>query len=99
VTNVEAQVSNNPDSVGIFWESLESGKARYVKNQKGQKMEIEGTPDWVMEIISQSSVFKDKQKLRKAYHEAGIREYWLVDARGPEIDFQIFEWHESGFVP
>ncbi|MBI3407071.1 MAG: Uma2 family endonuclease [Planctomycetes bacterium] len=99
VTNVSAQVSTNPDFVGIFWESLESGKVRYVTNKKGQEMEIEGSPDWVMEIISESSVFKDKQKLRKAYHEAGIREYWLVDARGSEIEFQILEWHESGFVP
>ena len=83
----------------MFWETVASKRVRYVRSKKGQEMEIEGSPDWVVEIISESSVFKDKQALRQAYHEAGIREYWLIDARGPEIEFQIFEWHETGFVP
>ena len=98
VSNVDADVSNNPDMVGISWESVESGKVRYVSTAKDREIEIEGSPDWVLEIVSRSSVTKDKRDLRQAYHQAGIREYWLVDARGADIEFQIFHWRKAGFV-
>ena len=51
-----------------------------------------------MEVLSDSSVTKDTKKLRRAYHKAGIREYWLIDARGNEIDFQILVWRKKGYV-
>ena len=53
----------------------------------------------MLEVISQSSVVKDTQVLREAYYHAGIREYWLVDARGDEIDFQILVRGNAGFAP
>lgn len=40
-------------------------------------------------IVSDSSVAKDTQRLRAAYHAAGVPEYWLVDARGKDLFFQI----------
>lgn len=97
VTNVEAEVSNNPDLVAVFWESLEAGRVRYVA-RKDHEMEIEGSPDWIMEIVSAGSVVKDTKTLKRSYHEAGISEYWLVDARGEEIDFQILHWQKRGYV-
>lgn len=42
-----------------------------------------------MEIVSDSSVRKDTIQLRRAYFLAGIPEYWLIDARGETIDFQM----------
>ena len=36
-------------------------------------------------MISDGSVRKDTIELREAYAEAGIPEYWLVDARGDDI--------------
>jgi Uma2 family endonuclease len=98
VTNVEADVSNNPDMVGILWERLESGKVRYVTNKKDRTVEIEGSPDWVLEIVSDGSVRKDMQDLRVAYHKAGVREYWIIDARGDEIEFQILHWRKTGYA-
>jgi Uma2 family endonuclease len=98
VTNVDAEVSNNPDMVGILWASLESGKVRYNANKKHDDMEIEGSPDLLLEIVSTGSVKKDKQLLRQAYHKAGVREYWIIDARGEEIDFQVLHWRKSGYV-
>ena len=98
VTNVEADVSNNPDMVGILWESLESGKVRYVTNEKDRTVEIEGSPDWLLEIVSDGSVKKDKRDLRETYHKAGVREYWIIDARGDQIDFQILHWRKTGYA-
>lgn len=98
LTNVAGDVSNNPDMVAVSWNFLDSGKVRYIESGKERAMEIEGSPDWVLEIVSPSSVTKDKRDLRQAYHEAGIREYWIVDARGAEIDFRILHWRKAGYV-
>lgn len=43
----------------------------------------------VLEIVSDSSVEKDNAILRELYWKAGIQEYWLVDARGEELRFEI----------
>lgn len=43
----------------------------------------------VLEVVSTSSVQKDYRLLRRAYWEADIREYWLVDARKAPVKFEI----------
>jgi Uma2 family endonuclease len=100
VTNPAAEVSNNPDAVFIAWETLESGRARLVPREgaPGRFIEIEGTPDLVLEVVSLSSVQKDTQQLRRAYHRAGISEYWLVDAQGERISFQILSYRKGRYV-
>jgi Uma2 family endonuclease len=97
VTNVEADVSNNPDMLAVFWESLEKNLVRYI-TKRNRDVEIVGSPDWVLEIVSRSSVTKDKRKLRKAYHRARIREYWIIDARRDEISFVVLHWRKSGYA-
>jgi Uma2 family endonuclease len=91
VTNPAAEVSNNPDALFLAWETLEANRARLIPREgaPGQLIEIEGTPDWVLEVVSLNSVQKDTQQLRLAYHRAGIREYWLIDARGDKVSFQV----------
>jgi len=99
VTNDAAHVSNNPDAVFISNDTLDLGRARFIPRATGRgHRELVGTPDWVLEIISDSSVHKDTEQLRRAYHAAGIREYWLVDARGEEIVFTILYWRKRGYV-
>jgi Uma2 family endonuclease len=97
LTNAEADVSNNPDALAVFWNSLSSGRVRYVK-RRGREMEIAGSPDWALEIVSTGSVWKDTQLLRTAYHRAGIREYWIIDARGDDLIFTVLHWRKTGYV-
>jgi len=99
VSNEDASVSNNPDALFFTLESFRSGRVRLVQkpDQEDRYREIEGTPDWVLEVISDSSVEKDTERLREAYHRAGIREYWLIDARGDDIDFQILYHSKDGY--
>ena len=97
VTNKQADVSNNPDMVAVFWESLERNLVRYV-TRDDRDLEVVGSPDWVLEIVSNSSVTKDLRQLREAYHQAGIREYWIIDARSEEIRFLVLHWRKSGYV-
>jgi Uma2 family endonuclease len=89
---IEADLSAEPDVLVLFFSTLESGKAKLVPKHSGSKdrfVEIEGSADLVVECLSDASVAKDTKRLRSAYHRAGVREYWLVDARGPTVDLQI----------
>jgi Uma2 family endonuclease len=99
ISNEAAGVSNNPDALFLSFDGLAQGKYRLVPGASDTEkaVEIEGTPDWVLEIISPSSVRKDSVQLRRAYYRAGIPEYWLVDARGAEVLFEILRPTDSGY--
>jgi Uma2 family endonuclease len=100
LTNVAAEVSNNPDALFLSRETLETARARHVPQRGAEHLyrELEGTPDWLLEAISDSSVQKDTVRLRDAYHRASIPEYWLVDARGEELSFQILLRRKNGYA-
>lgn len=97
IGNEAAKVSNNPDGVAFRWSTFEAGRVQYLE-RKGQPRALIGSPDWVLEIVSDSSVGKDTKRLREAYHRAGIPEYWLIDARKEEIEFHIFAWRENSYA-
>jgi Uma2 family endonuclease len=93
LVNEGADLGTEPDLMFCSWESLKSGRVEYRPASKAGKdlVEVAGTPDLVVEIISRSSVRKDTVRLRSAYFDAGIPEYWLIDARGKLVDFQLLK--------
>ena len=100
-TNVAAGLSTEPDASLVLWQTMESGRIKLtrLKNRLGRRYkEIRGTADWVLEILSSWYVKKDTEKNRKAYHRAKVPEFWLVDALGDEIVFQILLWRKRGYV-
>ncbi len=98
LTNVSADISGNPDGTFISKESLATGRVRLLEGAKGGYTEVEGSPDMVLEVVSRSSVSKDTELLYEVYWDAGIPEYWLVDARKPALRFDIFRYTVKGFV-
>ena len=46
---------------------------------------IEGTPDFVIEIVSPSNDAYDRETKHKAYARHGVPEYWLVDPDAREV--------------
>jgi len=54
--------------------------------------------DWVLEIVSPSSIKKDKVLLREAYFKAGIGEYWIVEVVDSQIEFQLLVPGEREYV-
>jgi Uma2 family endonuclease len=90
-SNVPAKVSTEPDLLFVSWATSEAGRVTLSRRKERQEefIEIVGTPDMVLEVLSDSSVRKDRVRLKEAYERAGIPEYWLVDARGEEIAFEI----------
>jgi Uma2 family endonuclease len=61
-------------------------------------VQLRGAPDWVLEVVSQTSIDKDKRELRRLYYLQGIPEYWLIDARGQKIDFKIYVRGRTGYT-
>lgn len=101
LTNETAELSTEPDGTFVTWETAQSGRVRCVprEGEPGEYLELAGTPDWVLEIVSSSSVKKDTELLFEAYHRAEIPEYWLIDARGDEISFRVFRDRPDGYAP
>jgi Uma2 family endonuclease len=98
LTNEEADLSAQPDGAFVSFESLETGRIRLVEGVREGFVELEGTPDMVLEIVSTSSVEKDNITQFDLYWRAGIREFWLVDARGDELVFDIWRHTPKGYV-
>ncbi len=92
VVNDDAGLRTEPDGTFVKWSTYRTGKVRLVRRREDRRefIEVSGRPDWIMEIVSRNSVFKDTKTLPARYHRARIPEYWLIDARGDGIDFRIF---------
>jgi Uma2 family endonuclease len=92
-TNERAAVSTEPDFTFVSWASFRAGRVKLTrrKDRDDEFVELVGTPDLVLEVVSKSSVRKDMARLRAAYFRAGIREYWVVDAQHPNVHFEILQ--------
>lgn len=98
LTNEDAYLSGNPDGTFVSHESFESGQMTQTEGSEGGFTELVGIPDMVLEVVSNSSVTKDKVSLREAYWEAGIAEYWIADGRDDRCEFQILKHGARGYV-
>ena len=94
ISNLDADLSVEPDLVFISHETFESGRASLVAKATGEMdryVEVVGSPDLVVEIVSDRSVKKDTVRLLEAYWKAGVAEYWVLDGRGEEVVFHIYQ--------
>lgn len=101
MTNDAASLGTEPDGMYISTTSLEAKRVEFVAGEEdgGDATEIVGTPDLVIEIVSPSSEDKDTEWLMSAYHNAGIPEYWLIDAREEDdLRFDIFKYAAKGYA-
>jgi Uma2 family endonuclease len=115
LANAAVGLSTEPDAIFVSWETSEAGRVVLVPRRRvrGQFIELQGTPDWVLEVVSRNSLQKDTVELRDLYLRARIPEYWLINALGADILFQILVrrrgryavvrprdgWHQSSVFP
>jgi hypothetical protein len=97
LSNVDADFDCKPDATFVSNAGLRD-RVRLIEGKDGGYVELEGSPDMVLEVVSTSSVRKDTVVLRRAYWEAGIREYWLVDARREPLTFDILRHTARGYA-
>ncbi|MBI1914391.1 MAG: Uma2 family endonuclease [Planctomycetes bacterium] len=96
LVNVDADLSTEPDAMFISNKTLDAGGARLEHVEA--TLEVVGSPDMVLEVVSPSSGQKDTVFLRELYWKARIREYWLVDPRGLELHFDILRHADKGYA-
>lgn len=96
--NTAADLSAEPDVVFVSADAIQSGRVRLNEGLEHGFVSIEGTPDAVIEVVSDSSVQKDTVDLREAYAGAGIPEYWLVDARSGTAEFDLLKRGPRGYT-
>ena len=96
----EMALSVEPDLVFVSHDAIDAGRVRLVPNaahEPGRYMELEGPPDLIVEIVSDGSVAKDTRRLPEAYFQAGVREFWLGDARKEPVVFRIHRPGRAGY--
>src|SRR5262249_562538 len=93
-----AELSAVPDGAFLSFESIRTGRVTLVEGREGGYTAAEGSPDLVFEVVSDSSEDKDMEWQMRAYWEAGIREYWLIDARQEPLRFDIYKHGPKGFT-
>ena len=100
IASATAELSAEPDIVFVSRESISSDLVRLIpkaSGEPGRYVELDGAPDLVVEIVSDSSETKDTKRLPVAYFRAGVSEFWLVDVRGESVIFQLNRRGDSGY--
>jgi Uma2 family endonuclease len=87
LSHPEAELSTEPDGMYFSNEALERQRVQLLKDE--ESLEVIGSPEMVLEVVSKSSVQKDTVLLPELYWKAGVEEYWLVDPRGKEVQFDL----------
>jgi Uma2 family endonuclease len=75
-----------PDIVFIAKENLA------IVHAKG----IIGSPDVLIEILSPSSLYRDKYQKKELYERFKVKEYWIVDPANSTIE--VFVLQETGYT-
>jgi Uma2 family endonuclease len=95
----DTELSTEPDGMVFSHEALRDGRVRLVGGEKGLHTELVGSPEIVIEIVSESSEVKDTEWTMSAYFDAGVEEYWLIDARDEDdIQFDIYRHGKKEFA-
>jgi Uma2 family endonuclease len=93
LVNTDADFATGPDAMFLSNATIKDGRVRFTAGKKrgATATRVVGTPDLVVDVVSPSSEDVDTAWLMSAYHNAGIPEYWLIDARDEEaVTFHIY---------
>jgi Uma2 family endonuclease len=96
LANIAAGLSCEPD--GMFISSAAFADGRITLKNGDDSLEIIGTPDMALEVVSKTSVEKDAVTLKELYAKAGIAEYWLVDSTVEAPALEIYRLAAGRYV-
>ena len=99
LTHAPAGLSIEPDVMVALWDTFDRGRVWYVpaRQSPDRVPTVDGSPDVVVEVVSNSSVLKDTVILPPLYAKAEIPESWLVDAR-QELRFEVFTLRDGEYA-
>lgn len=96
LVNHDAALSTEPDGMFFFHATRQAGKVQLVEGE--DSLEIIGTPDMTLEVVSATSVKKDTELLMDLYWQAGVTEYWLIDSRDEHPQLEIYRHGSRKFT-
>lgn len=98
--NDAAELVTIPDAIFVTHDAVTTKRVAFTagKSRGAVATRVVGSPDLIVEIVSRSSEVVDTEWLMSAYHDAGVREYWVIDARGDDLRFVIYSRREREFV-
>jgi Uma2 family endonuclease len=102
LANEDADLATEPDAMFLSNESLRSGRVRFTAGKKRGAVatRVVGSPDLVVEVVSPSSEDVDAAWLMSAYHNAGVTEYWVIDARDEDnLRLDIYRRTAKEYLP
>jgi Uma2 family endonuclease len=101
LTNEDAGIATEPDAMFVSNAALESGRVELTAGTsvEATATEVVGSPDLVVEVVSRGTEEKDTELLMAKYHDAGVTEYWVIDARdSDDIRFDILKRARKGYT-
>ena len=87
-----------PLDVALDTENLVQPDIGFISNKNQsiiKKKGIFGTPDLLIEILSPSSIYRDRYEKKDLYERFKVKEYWLVDPINKTIE--VFALEEKGY--
>jgi len=95
----DVDIAFEPDVAYVTYEAMRSGRVKNIssKKKRGGVVELEGPPELVVEIVSDSSVKKDTKFFLHSLFSAGVAEYWIIDARTSDGRMDIYHRGKAGF--
>jgi Uma2 family endonuclease len=95
--HINSELSVEPDVFLVSYEAIRAGRVTLTSGTGDGFLYVDGSPELVVEIVSDSSERKDLEVLREGYFDAGVTEYWLVDARREQLSFDLLKRGEFEF--
>jgi Uma2 family endonuclease len=92
-----AGLSCEPDAMFASQKALRTKRVRLAEG--AESLEVIGSPDMVLEIVSEHSIQKDTVALRELYAAAKIAEYCLVNPLGEQVSFNVLRLSPQGYAP
>lgn len=92
------ELTTIPDAIFVSYSSFESGRVQEIGGAQTGYVELEGPPDMILEVVSDSSVHKDTEMLPEVYAHGGVTEFWRVDARKEEVVFEILRLEGDRYI-
>jgi Uma2 family endonuclease len=94
----DVDLSTEPDGLFVSYDAVEDLRVRFIEGTQQGYVEVVGSPEMVLEVVSRKSVQKDTKVLRELYWAAEIPEYWLVDARKGAAHFDLLRRGKRGYT-
>lgn len=97
-TSLDGEFSVYPDGMFVSHDSINRGRVSLIGAKEDEEdTQLQGSPDLTIEVVSDSSEDKDTEWLMGRYWDAGVREYWIIDARKEPLRFTIYRRTPKGF--